>query len=71
MTMPSGDSEPTPWQRKVAVAQRLAESLRALCTASELVQLALTDWRLEFDDAAIAQLLERSEALIGHIKRCA
>ena len=69
MTMPSGDAEPTPWQRKVAVAQRLAESLRALRNASELVQLALTDWRLEFDDAAIAQVLERSDALIGHIKR--
>ena len=68
MTTPSGD-EPTPWQRKVAVAQRLAESLRALHSASELVQLALTDWRLEFDDAAIAQMLERSAALIGHIKR--
>jgi len=69
MTTPSGDPEPTPWQRKVAVAQRLAESLRALHNASELVQLALTDWRLEFDAAAIAQMLERSDALIGHIKR--
>ena len=69
MTTSSGDREPTPWQRKVAVAQRLAQSLRALHNASELVQLALTDWRLEFDDAAIAQMLERSDALIGHIKR--
>ena len=69
MMPPSGDPEPTAWQRKAAVAQRLAESLLALRDANELVQLALTDWRLEFDGAAIAQMRERSDALIGHVKR--
>ena len=69
MTTRSSNPEPTPWQRKAAATQRLKDSLRALRTANELVQLALSDWRLEFDDAAIAQTLEASAALIGHVKR--
>ena len=69
MTTRTSDPEPTPWQRKAAATERLKESLRALRTANELVQLALTDWRLEFDAAAIAQTLETSTALIGHVKR--
>jgi len=61
--------EPTPSQRKAAATQRLMESLRGLRNASELVQLALIDWRLECDDAAIARVLERSNALIGRLRR--
>ncbi len=69
MTTTPNDPEPTPLQRRAAVTQRLADSLLALRDDNELVQLALTDWRLEFDDAAISQMLERSDALIGHVKR--
>ena len=69
MTTTSNYPEPTPWQRKVAATRRLGESLLALRNANELLRLALTDWRLEFDDAAIAQIRERSDALIGHLKR--
>jgi len=68
-TTTPNDPEPTPLQRRATVTQRLADSLLALRDATELVQLALIDWRLEFDDAAIAKMLERSDALIGHVKR--
>jgi hypothetical protein len=69
MTTPPGNPDPTPWQRKLAAAQRLAECLFALRNANELLQLALTDWRLEFDDDAITQVIERSDAPIGHVRR--